>query len=99
MPFPLNANELLRAAHLFLPVEDVRTASCDHGNGGVCGSNGCRSDPKQQEAPQESKQPRMNIDVSQWLVVKFVTLTLLLCYCRLTKVLWAYWQSAPRCNR
>ena len=103
MPFPLNANELLRAAHgathLFLPVEDMRTASCDHGTGGVSGSNGRRttrlqSDPEQQEAPEESKQPRMNIDVSQWLVVKFVTSTLLLC--RLTKDLRAFWPSAPR---
>ncbi|KAL7403797.1 hypothetical protein ABVT39_005228 [Epinephelus coioides] len=39
------------------------------------------SDPEQQEAPEESQQPRMNMDVSQWLVVKFVTSTLLLCYC------------------
>ena len=40
VPFPLNANELLcalpkdgiRTAHLFLSAEDVRLASCDHGN-------------------------------------------------------------------
>ena len=30
------------------------------------------SDPEQQEAPEESQQPRMNMDVSQWLVVNFV---------------------------
>ena len=41
-----------------------------------------KSDPKQQEAPEESKQPTMNTDVSQWLIVNFVTSTLLLCYCR-----------------
>ena len=29
------------------------------------------SDPGQEEAPEESQQPRMNMDVSQWLVVKF----------------------------
>ena len=57
------------------------------------------SDPEQEESPEESHQPRMNMDVSQWLVVKFVTSTLLLCYCRLTKVLQAYWQSVPRCYR
>ena len=39
------------------------------------------SDPEQEEAPEESQQPRMNMDVCQWLVVKFVTSTLLLCYC------------------
>ena len=39
------------------------------------------SDPEQQEAPGESRQPRMNMDVSQWLVVKFITSTLLLCFC------------------
>ena len=37
------------------------------------------SDPEQQEAQEESKQPIMNMDVSQWLVVKFVTSTLILC--------------------
>ena len=61
--------------------------------------NRLRSNPEQQEAPEESRQPRMKIDVSQWLVVKFVTSTLLLCFCRLTKVLRAYWPSAPRCYR
>ena len=52
VPFPLNANELLCAPpkdnSIALPtssciVEHVRMASCDHGNGWVCGSNGCRT--------------------------------------------------------
>ena len=51
VPFPLNANELLRAqpkdgiciAHFFPPAEDVRTASCYYGNTWVWGRNGCRS--------------------------------------------------------
>ena len=51
MPFPLNANELLRAqpkdgictAHFFPPAEDVRTASCYYGNTWVWGRNGCRT--------------------------------------------------------
>ena len=34
------------------------------------------SDPEQEEAPEESQQPRMNMDVSQRLVVKFLTSTL-----------------------
>ena len=29
------------------------------------------SDPEQEEAPEEVQQPRMNMDVSQWLVVYF----------------------------
>ena len=57
------------------------------------------SDPEQQGAPEESQQPRMNIDVSQWLVVNFATLTLHLCYCRLANVLQAYWSSALCCYR
>ena len=28
-------------------------------------------EPEQQEAPEEVQQPRMNMDVSQWLVVYF----------------------------
>ena len=51
VPFPLNANELLRAqpkdgictAHFFPPVEDARTASCYYGNTWVWGRNGCRT--------------------------------------------------------
>ena len=51
VPFPLNANELLRAqpkdgictAHFFPPAEDVRTASCYYGNTWVWGRNGCRT--------------------------------------------------------
>ena len=39
------------------------------------------SNPEQEEATEEGLQPRMNMDVSQWLVVKFLTSTLLLCYC------------------
>ncbi len=37
------------------------------------------SDPEQEEAPEQSREPRINQDVSQWLVVKFVTSTLLSC--------------------
>ena len=51
VPFPLHANELLRAqpkdgictAHFFPPAEDVRTASCYDGNTWVWGRNGCRT--------------------------------------------------------
>ena len=100
VPFPLNSNELLHA----LP-----TSSClrKHEDSIVWPwqrlslwkkwllDNRLWSKSEQQEAPEESKQPRMKIDVSQWLVVKFVTSTLLLCYCRLTKVLCSYWPSAP----
>ena len=50
------------------------------------------SDPEQEEAPEESQQPRMNMDVSQWLVVKIVTSTLLLCYCI------DQWSSTPICG-
>ena len=57
------------------------------------------SDPEQEEAPEESQQQRMNMDVYQWLVVNSVTSTLLLCYCRPTKVLRAYWPHAPCCYR
>ena len=39
-----------------------------------------RNNPEE-EAPEESQQPRTDLDVSQWLVVKFVASTLLLCYC------------------
>ena len=49
VPFPLNANELLRAqpkdgictAHFFPPAEDVRMASCYYGNTWGWGRNGC----------------------------------------------------------
>ena len=57
------------------------------------------SDPEQEEAPEESQQPRMNMDVSQWLVVNFLTSTLVLLLHRLTKVLWAYWPVTPCCYR
>ena len=49
------------------------------------------SDPEQEEAPEEVQQPRMNMDVSQWLVVNFffyLDITYMLLY-RLTKVLQA----------
>ena len=36
------------------------------------------SNPEQQEAPEDTQQPRMNMDVSKWLVVKFVTSTLIM---------------------
>ncbi len=36
-------------------------------------------DPEQEEAPEESREPRINQDVSQWLVVTFVTSTFRLC--------------------
>ena len=32
------------------------------------------SDPEQEDVPEETTQPRMDMNVSQWLVVKFVTL-------------------------
>ena len=50
------------------------------------------SDPEQQEAPEEVQQPRMNMDVSQWLVVYFsfffyLDITCYLLLHRQTKVL------------
>ena len=32
------------------------------------------SDPEQEEVAEETTQPRMDMTISQWLVVKFVTL-------------------------
>ena len=49
------------------------------------------SDPEQEEAPEEVQQPRMNMDVSQWLVFIFYFFFYLDITCRLlrrhTKVL------------